>query len=202
MTAAVPGIEIANHGYPACMRRPDSEMHARDAVNRHQMGAETFIKFLMRALDEQVVIQRAEDGSKAEGIVKVPGTIGITRMQAITMYVSAGGNQSFEKSIRMAAGHRDGRGWPLHEYRPGTGDKRSDDQSSLGRMRTQYREGIAMAGTNNGGDVGLAGSPGRCGHDARTPPYGRARGTASHSKCRRNIRGSPGRRRTSQRPRY
>src|SRR4051812_20082935 len=36
MTTAVPGVEVANRGYVSRVRRPDREMHAIDAIQRHR----------------------------------------------------------------------------------------------------------------------------------------------------------------------
>ena len=50
-----------------------------DAVQRHRMGAEPFVKCLMRALEQQMVVQRAKHRPEAEGVVEFPMPAGVGR---------------------------------------------------------------------------------------------------------------------------
>src|SRR5277367_465152 len=139
------------------------------------MSAQTRVELMMRALDQQVVVQRAEYGPETERVVKLPRAALVLGAQAITAEPGAIGKQGLEKSVGMAAGHRHGGGAIrfANRHGPGSWHERADDKSGACIMRPEHGEGITMTGADDGGYVDLGGPPGRCAHDSRVPPFSR-----------------------------
>ena len=66
MAAAVPGIEIADHGDPLGIGRPDGEMHAAGAFMVDEMRTQLVEQAQMRTLRHVIIVHRTEH--RAEGV--------------------------------------------------------------------------------------------------------------------------------------
>ena len=102
VAAAVPVVEVADHGDAPRLGRPDSEMHARNAAMRHHMRPELLVELPVRALDEQMIVERAEDGAEGIGVDQRPAAAGIRRAQPIEEAAGAARDQRLEE-IRAGA---------------------------------------------------------------------------------------------------
>ena len=57
---SVPLVEVADHGHPRRIRRPDREQDAVDALVVDELGAEPAVELAMRALADEIVVHRTE----------------------------------------------------------------------------------------------------------------------------------------------
>ena len=73
MAAAVPGVEIADQADAAGVRRPDGEIHPRDAVDRPQLGAQPAVAIPMPPFAQQMQIVAGQQ--RREGVGIVPGRL-------------------------------------------------------------------------------------------------------------------------------
>ena len=64
MPAPVPGIEVADHRHALGIRCPHREAHAFHPVHRYDVGTESFGKFEVPTLVEQMKIEIAQGGTK------------------------------------------------------------------------------------------------------------------------------------------
>jgi hypothetical protein len=72
MAAAIPMIEVADHGHAARIRRPYREQRAFNAFMCHRMRTEPIIETLVRALDQEVVIHRTQHRPVGVGVMEYP----------------------------------------------------------------------------------------------------------------------------------
>ena len=100
VAAAVPGVEIADHRDARGVRRPDGEMHAVDAFVDDQVRAEPVVEPDVRALDQQIVVDRAEHRAEGVGIVDRPAAALVARPQQVA---DARGQDAFEEATVVAA---------------------------------------------------------------------------------------------------
>ena len=59
-------VEVADHRDAARVRRPDREQHAVDALVRRELRAEPLVELAVRALEQQMIVERPE--RRAEGV--------------------------------------------------------------------------------------------------------------------------------------
>ncbi len=60
VAAAVPGVEIADNGNAARVRRPNSKAHPRHAIHHHRVRAEALAEVAVLPLDEEVYVEFAQ----------------------------------------------------------------------------------------------------------------------------------------------
>ena len=80
---AVPVVEVADHRDARGVRRPDGEMHARDAGMLDRMRAQPLPQPAMRALADQIVVELAQHRAEAVGVVHLPRAAGIVGAQRV-----------------------------------------------------------------------------------------------------------------------
>src|SRR5690606_22628445 len=68
MAAPVPAVEVAHHRDPPCVRRPERETHASDAIDTDALGAQAVAQIAMIALAEQVGVHLTQQWTEAVGI--------------------------------------------------------------------------------------------------------------------------------------
>ncbi len=103
MAAAVPGVEVADDGHTAGVRRPDGEAHAFDLADSHRVRAEEGVGPQVRAFAEEmqvvVVDQRAEGiGVGIDAVV----AIGPLHGQAVVEVRLAARNGAFPQAGGVA----------------------------------------------------------------------------------------------------
>ena len=72
MTATIPHVEIADDRDAPSIRRPNGEMHTRDALMRQGMGTQNLPDALMGAFGQKVFIHFADHGPKRIGVEAFP----------------------------------------------------------------------------------------------------------------------------------
>ena len=73
---AVPAIEVADHGHPTGVRRPDQKRDAGDALELHGMGAQLLVQPQVVALGDQVGVHLAEERREAVWVIDLDGIAG------------------------------------------------------------------------------------------------------------------------------
>ncbi len=102
MAASVPLIEVAHYGDALRLRRPYGEEDSIDAFVGGRMSAEAFIKPLVRAFDQQVIVERTESRAKSIGVEKVPAVALLLGVEPVGEAVLFPGDQALEE-IALAA---------------------------------------------------------------------------------------------------
>ena len=140
MTAAVPCVEVANHGHAAGVWRPYREPHAADAVDYHTLRAEHRPQLKMTALREEMHVERAEQ--RAEG-VRILGFFRAARPDDAQSIACIAGDLADEKARRVAA-RQSGQQFSrcrnrFHAVRAG------HEATQFRSVTAQYRERVTMA---------------------------------------------------------
>ena len=117
VAAAVPLIEVADHGDAPGLRRPYREQHALDALMLDGVRAEPFIEALMGSLDEEMVVERAESWAEGVGVEEFPGLALVLGAKAIGEPVRLSWQKGFEKVALAPPFERD-EGIARRDHRP------------------------------------------------------------------------------------
>ena len=163
--AAVPGVEVADHGDPARMRRPYREAYAVDALVRRQMRAEPFIQPPVRALDQQMVVERTEHRAERVGIAKTPARGAARRVQPVGEARGAAGHQRLEEALGAAPAERDDRRAGVVDRRDRLRARHQRAQhearrpAGLHAMQPEQRERVGMPRAHDRRHVLVAGLP-------------------------------------------
>ncbi len=131
------------------------------------MRAETLIELLMRAFDEQMIVQRAERRRERVRIDELPASRAIFGAQSIGETRRRARREALEEAVGMNA-LETGDLPPLGRDRAHdrcAGDERADRETVSRLVQAQNREGIAMAGADNRGDVLVSRAPNGLGHN-------------------------------------
>ena len=145
MATRIPRIEVADHRHALGVGRPHREAHARDAVDRHDVGAERLGQLEMPAFIEQMQIELAQQ--RAEGI----GILGLLhRCRPLDAQQIGRGvrHRAFEQARHLAfdqPAERRSIAATQHLDRLRARQEGADDAAGRAVMRTQHLEGIAMA---------------------------------------------------------
>ena len=139
----VPIVEIADDGNAPGVGRPDREVQRPRALMLEHMRAEPLIKLLVRAFDEQIIVERTEQRAEGVRIMKIPGAACISRVQHIGKSRGRPVDQAFEKAVRMDALQR---GDLLALGRPrmkrvGAGNKSPDHETRRGFVQPKNLKG-------------------------------------------------------------
>ena len=138
----IPGVEVANHGNRACVRRPDGKTHTADAIDCHNAGAKMRRQFKMPPFVEQMQIKVAEQ--RPEGIW-IFGFLHRVRPDDAQPIRLGAAHPADEQSLRR--GRRQPPQWfasfacQYLDFQR-AGQESADLPSHRGVMRTQYGEWI------------------------------------------------------------
>ncbi len=148
VAAAVPAVEIADHGDPGGVGRPDGEVHPGDAGMLDGMGAQPLPQAAVGALVDQIVVEFAQQRRETVGIVELPGAARVGGAQRVAEPDRAIGDHAFEQASlvpRAQLAHH-GAGRLLDHLEPlGTGYQRADDHTAGDLVRPEHRERVAVA---------------------------------------------------------
>ena len=149
MPAAIPGVEVADHGNRLRVRGPESEMHAVEALVAQQVRAQPLVQPPMRALDQQVVVHRARArGRRRTG--PPPPSLPPNSPPATRSRGPAEGRAGSPRRSRPIA-PRSGSapaGWPAIRRAPPPATGRAAEPGACGAVqarRTGRRAGLATA---------------------------------------------------------
>jgi hypothetical protein len=160
MHAPIPAVPVADHADPARVGRPHREGHAVDAGQAHRMGAELLEHAQMRALAEQVEVERGERRGEAVRVLDLAGSaVGVGHAEPVGE-VAVGGarrlrNPRLPDPVVVERAERD-RARPEADDadRARAGQQRADhEDAGVVPVRPQDREGIAVLGGDEGADL-------------------------------------------------
>jgi hypothetical protein len=175
VAAAIPAVEITDNGDAPGIGRPDGEVRARHTLMRDEMGAKTLIDALMRALREQIVVERPEHWPKGVGVIEVPGAARIARPQLVEAPERKASHQPLEKAVIVLARERAEK-FALrrdHIERLGMRHEGADGGPRIRHVQTEHAEGIAVAGADDGVEMRIRYPPVRYAPQAASLPLGR-----------------------------
>ena len=143
---AVPAIEVADDRDAAGVRRPEREKDARDALVHGELRAEPPVELPMRALDQQMIVERAERRTEGVGVKRGERSRRRRRSRPCRRALLERGDQRLEEVAlaprqlcqRLAVARQ-------RAHPNGVGSEDADHPSSGGLMRAQDRERIAAA---------------------------------------------------------
>ena len=72
MDAAVPMVEVTDHGHTLGIGRPDGKVGAGHAAELHHMCAKLLVHFVMRAFIEEINVHLAEHGTEGISVLLSP----------------------------------------------------------------------------------------------------------------------------------
>ncbi len=152
----VPFVEIADDGDAPGVRRPDGEMEAVDAFERHRMGAHLVEEAKVRALADIVVVHRAEDRAEAVGVRHHPLAALIAGAVADRLEL-AQGNLAGEDARRMDLRQRADlpAGKRFGGYLRGAGQEAAGDVPVAVGMGAEDGEGVPVPSFQDCVDVRL-----------------------------------------------
>ena len=161
----VPLVEIADDGDAARVRRPQREQHAADAFMGRDLRAEPLVELPMRALDQQMIVDRAQRGTEGVGVL-----VGFDAADAASPRCgrrdapSTSGNSASKKSPLRRSSSPIGRPRGSSARTPDrVGHEGADRPACRRQMRPQNRKRILLARRRDGVDIFLPRSP-RFGH--------------------------------------
>ena len=170
MAAAIPGIEIADHGHPPGGRRQHREGRPLDAVHDCRMRAELLVEAVVIAFRQEIDVLLAQHRAEAIGVLFLPALAAMGELQAIGVVglqaghvarMEAVGTARFQLAQELARLVHD-RG------RLGTRPEDAHDRAAVGLARSEHAEGIAVNAAADGIDLMRVGAMvGRSGRSAR-----------------------------------
>ena len=162
--AAIPEVEVADDADAIRVRRPDREMHAGRGPDGDAVSAELFEHTEMRPLAEQMQIEIGQHAAvpvrvvdldhviaricDAKPVIGRAGWLGGVLRQADLF------DPDLEQSRRVTLHHRHeraSRDEPQIDRAPGGLERAHHDRAAL-LVRTDHREGVAMAAADEGGE--------------------------------------------------
>ena len=161
MAAAIPAVEIADDSDAPGIGRPDGKMHAGDALMGDEMGAEPLIDALMRALGEEVVVERPEDRTEGVRVVELPAAAGIARPQLVEAAQREAGDQPLEEAVIVLPGERAEKLALRRDdiQRLGMRYEGAHRRAGIRHVQAEHAEGVAMARADDGAEVGIRHPP-------------------------------------------
>ena len=158
---AIPLVEVAYHRDALGARRPDREMRAFHAFVPAHMGADPAVELAMGALDEQVVVDIAENSAVGVGVVENPLSPGIPRLEPIAEALAPRRQKPFEKAVLVARLEHHERSPALVDNLEGLGmrHERANDQAVGCHVGPEDGEGIAVSSRHDCRDVAVARAP-------------------------------------------
>ena len=146
MQAAIPVVEVSDHGNASRVGSPDGEMHAIGTVMVHGMGTEFVIEAEVVAFADVVVIHGAEYGTERIGIGHDPfaACIGAGETDGV---LACSCDRPFKKSGIMAAFNLAKRRavQRLNNDVFGTGYKGAGDPLLAGFVQAEHGKRVAVA---------------------------------------------------------
>ncbi len=144
VATAIPAVEVADDGDASRVRRPDGEVHARDALVLDRVRAEPVVEPDVRAFADEPVVERPQHRAVRVDVVDGPRPVAVRGAQSVRgaprhrAFEEARGVKARERREQVAGGrHRvDG---------VGAGNERAHHQRAVRLVQTQHREGIAVA---------------------------------------------------------
>ncbi len=144
MAARVPRIEVADHRDALGVGRPHREAHARDALDRHDIGAERLGQLEVPSFVEQMQIELTQQWAEGVGILGLLHRFRPFDAQQIGRSV---GHGPFEEALRLAFDQPSQQCTiAATKHLDRSCSRQENDNRAAGRavMRTQHPEGIAM----------------------------------------------------------
>ena len=165
VAAAVPGVEIADHGHPAGVRRPHREMHALHPLVGDQLGAKPAIEFAVGALGQQIVICGAEYRGEAVGVVELPGAGAVAGLQQVRPAGYVYRQHALKEAVGMAAFQQQhGVATQARDQAFGARHEGADDGAFRKCVQPEQCERVGVPGLHDRGDIRVAGLPDVQGH--------------------------------------
>ncbi len=139
--AAVPEVEVADHGDRARVRRPDGERGANDAVELPDVRAEPLVEMLVAALHDEVEVELAE--RRQERVRVADGEDVAVRVLDLELVLERQLRLRQQRlpeparigELRLDAGR-------LHANRSRLGPQRAHDDAALRRVGPEHAVGI------------------------------------------------------------
>ena len=95
--ASVPAVEIADHRDARRVGGPDGESDAFDALVAGELRAEALVELAVRALDQQVLVQRPQHRAEGVGVVAGLDAVGARELQPVGGALALIGRQRLEE---------------------------------------------------------------------------------------------------------
>ena len=153
------------------LRRPNGEQHAIDAFMGDGMRAQPAVELLVRAFDEQMIVERPENRAEGIRVEQIP------KCRRFSRRASDRRNGPFHRGRKPSKKSLSPRrsspklAWPSAQHLkvPRAGNEGAHNHSALDDMQTEHREWVAMPRIGNPFYVLVSRSPVNPGHAFASP---------------------------------
>lgn len=155
MAAAIPFVEIADHRDPSCIRRPDGEMKAINALMLDRMGAHLVEQPQMRPFAQEVIVHGSENRAETIGIGQRPFHIAPAGAVAHWL-LGLDRHRTGEKAGWVKTGQLSGKAAVERERGNAVGarHKTAGNEPIRSGMNAEHRKRIGVQAGDDGFDLG------------------------------------------------